>query len=146
MRRNRVLVILAALLLAVVCFLVFHLYYQSVHETLSQFQENQLLYAKHLSNQIQFYIQNRSRGLRALSSFGSLQKGDVQQMKSDIQDYAKQIEKVYVRAVSLYDEQGTVAYSTDPKIIGFKEPENPFFLWAQRSEKQGQNLTDVCLS
>ena len=144
MRQNRVFIILTALLLAVVFLLGFHLYNEGIQKVLSQFQENQLSYAKHLSNQIQFFIQARSRGLRALSSFASLQNGDVKQQRSDIQAYAKQIEKVYVRTISLFDELGTVVYSTDPDTIGLKKSESPFFVWAQKSENRDKiSLTPV---
>ena len=62
MKRNRVLIALTAFLLGVVSLLTFHLHYEGIKEVLSQFQKGQLSYAKHLSNQIQFYIQARIAG------------------------------------------------------------------------------------
>lgn len=133
-------------LLAVVSLLIFHLHYESTRAVLSEFQRDQLSYAKHLSNQIQFYIQARSRGLRALSSFASLQSGDARQQRLDIQTYAKQLEQVYVKAVSLYNEMGTVVYSTDPHTIGTNERWSNFFVWAQKNENKGKTfLTPVFL-
>jgi hypothetical protein len=79
MKRNWILLTLTGFLLAVVSLLTYHLHDEGTQEVLSQFQEHQLSYAKHLSNQIQFFMQARSRGLRALSSFPSLQYGDVRQ-------------------------------------------------------------------
>ena len=123
MRQNWIVVTLAGILLAVVSLLTLHLHYEGIEEVLSQFQGHQLSYAKHLSNQIQFFIQARSRGLRALSSFPSLQYGDIKRQRLDIEAYANQIERVYVKTVSLLGELGTVAYSTDPNTIGLKKGE-----------------------
>ena len=138
MRRNRILIVLAGLLLGAVTLLILRLHYTGMEEVLSQFQEHQLSYAKDLSNHIQFYIQGRSRGLKALSSFPSLQQGDARQMKADIEAYAKQIEEVYVKAISLYNELGTVVYSTDPDAIGLKKGKEAFFAWAKRGENRGK--------
>ena len=121
MKRNWVLAILAAFLLVIVSLLAFHLHYEGIREVRSQFERYQLSYAKHLSNQIQFYIQARSRALKALSSFASLQFGEATQLKLDIDAYAKQIRRVYVKEISLYDRSGMAVYSTDPATIGLKK-------------------------
>ena len=134
MTRNRVLILLSAFLLAVVSLLIFHLHRQATQEVLSQFHERQLSYAKRLSTQIQFYFQARSRGLRALSSFVSLQHAESDRQKLDIAAYARQIDSVYVKAVSLYSAQGNVIYSTDSETIGAYMGNSTFFLWAQKRE------------
>lgn len=136
MKRKWVLIALTAFLLTVVSLLTFHLYHRSTREVLSQFQGHQLAYAKHLSNQIQYFIQARSQGLRALSSFASFQSGDVKQQRLDIQAYAQQMKKIYVKTISLYNELGRVVYSTDPATIGLKGRESPIFLWSQKSENK----------
>ena len=138
MRRNWILVVTAALFLAAVSLLTLRLHYRGIGEVLSQFQEQQLSYAKDLSNHVQFYIQTRSRGLKALSSFPSLQYEDVPQLKVDIEAYAKQIREVYVKAISFYNEKGAVVYSTDPGAMGLKGDREGFFAWANKSENRGR--------
>ena len=136
MTRNRVLIMLSAFLLVIVSLLTFHLHRQATQEVLAQFRERQLSYAKRLSTQIQFYFQARSRGLRALSSFVSLQNTDYGRQRLDIAAYARQIDRVYVKAVSLYSAQGRVIYSTDPETIGVDTSNSRFFLWAQERENR----------
>lgn len=144
MKRNRVLVALTAVLLAVVSLLTLHLHYEGIQEVLSQFEKDRLSYAKHLSNQIRFYIQARSRGLRALSSFASLQYGDRNRQRLDIEAYANKIERVYVNSISLYNESGAVVYSTVRESIGLKKKESEFFAWAQKRENRDHlSLTPV---
>ncbi len=137
MTRNRVLIILSAFLLVVVSLLTFHVYRQGTQEVLSQFRERQLSYAKRLSTQIRFYFQARARGLRALSSFVSLQRADYGRQRLDIAAYARQIDSVYVKAVSLYSVQGKVIYSTDPETMGVDVGGSEFFLRAQKRENRG---------
>ena len=144
MKQNRILISLTVSLLVVVSLLIFYLHYAGSQAVLSEFQRDQLSYAKHLSNQIQFYFKARSRGLRALASFASFQSGDARQQRLDIQSYAKQLEHVYVIAVSLYDERGRVIYSTAPHTIGDREKWENFFVWAKENENKSKtSLTPV---
>ena len=146
MKRNWVLIGLTVVLLAAVSLLTLHLHYEGIREVVSQFEKDRLSYAKHLSNQIQFYIQARSRGLRALSSLASLQTGGLDKKRLDIESYANKIEKVYVNAISLYNESGALVYSTDWKSAGSKKRENNFFAWAQKSENRGHISLTPALS
>jgi signal transduction histidine kinase len=140
MKRNWVLAALAAFLLLVVSLLAFHLHYEGIQEVRSQFEKHQLSYANHLANQIQFFIQARSRGLKALSSFASLQFGEATQLKLDMNAYAKEIGNVYVKQTSLYDKTGMAVYSTDPATIGLKKGKDKFFVWARRGENRDRIL------
>ena len=125
--------------------LTFHLHSEGIRGVLSQFQEHQLSQAKHLSHQIQFFIQARTRGLRALASFSSLNHGDVGQQRRDIQTYAKQIEKVYVKEISLHKE-GTSVYSTDPNTIGSSKERHFILCLGTKEENKGKiSLTPVFL-
>ena len=135
---------MTVLLLTVASLLTFYLHYQGSQEVLSEFQKDQLSYANHLSNQIKFYFQARSRGLKALSSFPSFQSGNAKQQRLDIQTYAKQLEQVFVKAVSFYNEMGTAVYSTEPRLLGGKERWSNFFVWAQQNENKDKTfLTPV---
>ncbi len=136
MKRSRILFFLAAFVLGTVSLLIFHLYYQGSQEVLLRFEKHQLLYANHLSNQIQFYLQARSRGLEALSSFASIQHGNLEQLGPDIEAYARQIETVYVKGITLYDAAGRLVYSTYRSVVGESGDDSPFYVWAKKSENK----------
>jgi signal transduction histidine kinase len=140
MKRNSILILLTVSLLVVVSLLILYLHYEGTQTVLSDFQRNQLSYGKHLSNQIRFYFQARARGLSALSLFDSFQSGNARRQRLDIQAYAKQLEQVYVKAVSLYDERGGATYSTGPHIIGDREKWEDFFAWAKRNENKSKTF------
>src|SRR5512136_226831 len=146
MKRNWVLITLAGFVLAVVSFLTFHLHEGGTEAILFQFQQRQLAYAKHLSNQIRFYIQARSRGLIALSGFPSVQYSDVKQRRAYIQAYARERERIYIKAIYLYDDRGSLAFSTDPETVGQDRHESPFFIWARKRENKGKILLSPLIS
>jgi PAS domain S-box-containing protein len=138
MKRNWVLITSTVLLLVLVSLLTFHLHGENTEVILSQFQQRQLSYAKHLSNQIRFFIQARQRGLIALSGLPSVQYGDVKQQRADLQAYARERERIYVKAIYLYDERGRFAFSTDPETAGQDGHESPFFIWARSRDNKGK--------
>ena len=132
MKRNWVLVTMVALLLGTVFFFAFRLYSKGVREVLSQFQRHQLEHAEHVSKQIRFFIQARVQGIRALSSFPSLQYGDVEQLKADIQAYSREIESVHVKRITVYNDLGTAVDSTNPNPLPLREAESAVFAWAKQ--------------
>jgi PAS domain S-box-containing protein len=138
MKQNWILITSTGLLLILVSLLTFNLHGENTEAILSQFQQRQLSYAKHFSNQIRFFIQARSRGLIALSGFPSVQDGDIKQQRADLQAYARDRERIYVKAIYLYDERGRFAFSTDPETVGHDGHESPFFIWARRKENKGK--------
>ena len=140
MKRNRILVALSAFVLIVVSLLILHLYYQGTRELLSRFRERRLSYAKHLSNQIQFYFQARASELRAVSSLSSLKEGPLDRQKTDIDAYAKQMDKIYVKGVSLFDAEGKAVYCSDPEMLGKSAIDTNVFRWAQERENRGKVL------
>jgi len=138
MKRNNIFAALAVLALAVVLLLGLRLYFRGTEEFLSKFRERQLSYAKHLSSQMQFYFQGRARGLRALSSFESVQEGHPDRRGLDLEEYARQIEKVYVKAVSLLDADGEVVYSTHAETIGEGSAYGSILNWARDMNNAGK--------
>jgi PAS domain S-box-containing protein len=146
MKQNWVLIVLTALLLSVASLLILYLHYQGIQEVLSQFQGQQLSQAKNLSNQIRFFLQARSRGLRALSSFASFQYGDLQQQRTDIESYTKQITQVYVMKAFLCGPEGIISYSTDPKEIGMKRQDHHVLAWARQEEHRDRILLSPVFS
>ena len=121
-----------------VSLLTFHLYHQGIQAVLSQIQEQQLSYADHLSSQIRFFFQARSRGLRAISSLPSIRGTQPENQKRDIEAYSREISKVYVRAVTLYDIHGKAIYSTDPGITGITTADSKLLQWAREKENVGR--------
>ena len=131
---------MAVLLLGVVTLLTLRLHREGIGEVLTRFEEHQTALAQHLSNQIRLFTQARSRELRTLASFPSLQSGDAQRARARIQVFARQIEGVYVRGISLCNESTALVYSTDPAPPSLREAENKVLAWAKDPKNKDQFL------
>jgi len=140
MKQHKILVSLTIFLLVVASLLILYLHHEGSQAVLSDFHKDQLSYAKHLSNQIRFYLQARSRGLKALASFASFQTGDRLQQKLDIQTYAEELEQVYVKAVSVYDAQARLVYSTVPRALDHGGNSENIFLWVKEKKNKGKTF------
>jgi len=140
MKRNWLRVALAGALLAVGPLLILHLYYGGVQEVLSQFRDLQISYANHFSKQIQFFIEGHCRELRDLSSFPSIQRGRLRQLGSDLETYARQIDRTYVKGISLYDDSGKRVCATGETANDSMPGGYRFFPWAKREENREKIL------
>jgi PAS domain S-box-containing protein len=141
MKTNWVIIALAVLVSLVVVIFITRLHKESEREVLIQFQEHQLSHAEQLASQLKFLLQSHSRSLQVLSSVASsLRYGDPQQKRADIWAVSKRLETVSVESVSVYDETGTIVYSTDDHSIGSNYGRSDFFAWAKKRENRGKVL------
>ncbi len=129
-----------ALVFIGVFLLIVDLHRTSEKEVLSQFQEHQLIHARHLAGQINSYFENCLSGLQALSSFPSLQNVEPMERRTDLEAYLRQMKKVHVKAISVLEERGIVVESTDPKSQSLDFGSRDFFTWAKKKENQGKVL------
>jgi two-component system sensor histidine kinase UhpB len=138
MKRNVIIIVSMAFVFVVICLLIVDLHRLSEKEVVSQFQEHQLSHARYLAGQIKSYFESRQSGLRAFSSFPSLQYSDPIERGAYIEAYLRQLKKVHVKAISVLDERGTIIDSTDPKNRGLNLAQRDFFSWAKKKENRGK--------
>lgn len=123
--------------LLVVFLLIVDLHETAKKEVLSRFQEHQVLHALRVASQIETYLLDKSRELQMLSSI-ALQSGSAEHTSSDMKAYFQQMEKEYVKDISIYDERGTVTYSTDSSVKGLNFDHQGFFASARKTESRGK--------
>lgn len=138
MQRPLVIIAATALVIMAVGLLTIHLHNENKKEVLSQLQHHQLSHARHLAKQIESFFWNYSQILQGLSSFGSFQQDSTKGMIVYIQASFKQQEKAIIRSASLYDEFGTITYSTEGKMIGLNGSQSDFFSWAKKVGSKGK--------
>jgi len=138
MKRNAIVIACMVFIFVVTCLLTIDLHRTSEKEVVSQFQEHQLIHARHLAGLIRSYFESRLSGLQALSSFPSLRNGEPMERRTDIEAYLQQLKKVHVKAVSVLEQRGIVIESTDQKSQGLDFGSRDFFLWAKKNENQGK--------
>jgi PAS domain S-box-containing protein len=140
MRRNWIIIGLSGFLLVIVL-LALHLHHSSGKEVLSQFEDHQFLHAQNIAQKIESMLLSQSRELRTLSVLISPQEVDREQGRVRIEILSKQLEKAYVKGISLYNESGKFIYSTTS--LGrenLKDGENNLLSWAKKRESRGRVL------
>lgn len=138
MKRNLSIIVLTVAVLIAVIYLAFNIHQTSKNELLFQVQDHQLLLARDIAHQIEMFLDSRSRGIQGISTLPSLQHHDIKQMEVEIQRYFAFLRKVRTKAISVYDENGTIIYSTSASAIGLNYAQCGFFIWAKKGENKGK--------
>ncbi len=135
-----IVVIVTSVLLLTAAALLLDLHKASEREVVSRSHAHQTMMVRQLAQEIQQYLRARSQGTQVLSTFASVQHRDMKKMVADIQDYFQYVKKSHVKAISVYDEKGTIIYSTTKDAIGRNYAECDFFQWAARKENRGKQF------
>ncbi|MBZ5534349.1 MAG: PAS domain S-box protein [Acidobacteriia bacterium] len=138
MRRSIGIIALTIGALLAVTLLAFHLHQRSTEEVVSGFQDQQLLMARHVANQIASYLRDRSQRVRLLSTLASSKPLDLDRLSKNIDDYFQYVKTKSVKAITVYDEAGRVIYSVSSSVATRKDAPAELLAWARRPENQGK--------
>lgn len=139
-KSNLIIVIVTFVVLLAVAALLLDLHKASEREVMSRFHAHQATKVRQLAHEMEHYLRARSEGAQVLSRFASLQHRDLKKMAADIQEYFNSVKKDHVKAISVYDEKGTIIYSTTKDAIGRSDANSDFFQWARREENKGKQF------
>ncbi len=140
MRRNLTVVILASVVLLLIISLALHLHRQSKKEVVSQFNEHQLDLARQLARGLESHFRAYSVTIHLLTSLASVQHHDSEQMPEDIGRNFEHVREIHARAISVYDEKGTIVFSTLPVANGLNDGRSKFFEEVKKKENKGKIL------
>jgi PAS domain S-box-containing protein len=138
--KTKLIFIVTAVILIVSVIILYNLYLSSKKEVVRRFKTEQVLDARRLASKIESFLHNRSEEVNSLSFFPSLQNSDMKKMVSDVQRYLGFEKNNHVKAVSVYNENGTIIYSTTKEAIGRNYKELDFFQWAKKKENKGKQF------
>ncbi|MGB7621271.1 MAG: PAS domain S-box protein [Terriglobia bacterium] len=136
MRRSFWIIALTGVALLAIALLAFHLHDRSKQEVASRFQDQQLLMALHVANQIESSLRDRSQRVRLLSTLPSSQTQEIEHLKGSIDDYFQYVKAKSVKSISVYDGSGTIIYSTSKSLIGNNDAQAGIFSWARQPENR----------
>jgi PAS domain S-box-containing protein len=140
MKLNTLIIILTIILVFIVTFLLFGLHNSSKKEVIKRVYDQQFVAALQLSREIESYLGDRARRIDVLSSFSVIQNHDLEEMPAILQEYFEYEKKDHVNTLSVYDEHGTIIYSTNKNDIGQNYADNDFFFWAKNEENKDQQF------
>ncbi len=138
--KSKLIVIATAVILIATVILLFYLHSSSEKEVVQRFQAEQLLDSRRLAREIELYLHDRAQEVNSLSSFPSLQNHEMKKMTADIKMVFNFEKNNHVKAVSVYNEKGTILYSTTKDAIGRNYQRLDFFQWAAKKENKGKQF------
>ena len=138
MKRNLFVIILTSVVLLLITSLGLHLHQQSKKEVLSQFNEHQLDLARQVARELESHFRAYSVCIHFLSSLASLQYHDSKQIPTDIQKNFEYVRGIHAQAISVYDEKGTIIFSTLPRSIGLNEGRSKSFEELKKKGNKGK--------
>jgi PAS domain S-box-containing protein len=138
MKRNLTIIVLTALLCLVVIYLTARNYSAGERERVAEFQKHQVSHARHVADQIESFLWGQTRALQALLPFMPSRDYFLKAAPSDIRAYSREMEKKYIRAISLYDVSGRVLYSTEEAPPALKGGEDDPLAWAMQGGHRGE--------
>lgn len=138
--KSKLIIIAAAVIFITTVVLLYYLHLDSEKEIVHRFQAEQLLDARRLAREMELYLHDRAQGVNILSSFPSLQNRDMKKMAADIQTFFDYVKKNHIKAVSVYDEKGTIIHSTTKESVGRNYAECDFFHWAVKKENKDKQF------
>jgi PAS domain S-box-containing protein len=140
MKLKSSIIIFTIIILSIVTYLLFGLHNASKEEVTKRIVSQQYVAAQQLSREIESYLRGRTRGVEVLSSFSVIQNRDFDKMSVVLQEYFEYVKKDHVNSLSVYDENGTIIYSTNKNKLGQKYADSDFFLWATKKENKDKQF------
>lgn len=140
MKRNLIVIILTSVVLLLIVSLALHLHQQSKKEVLLQFNEHQLDLARQVARELESHFRAYSVCIHFLSCLASLQYHDSKQIRKDIQKNFEHVREIHAQAISVYDEKGTIVFSTLPRLIGLNDGRSKSFEEVKKKENKGKIL------
>ncbi|MHB8581413.1 MAG: sensor histidine kinase [Ignavibacteriaceae bacterium] len=137
MKSRLIFLIPIIVLIATISFLIF-LHTKNKEEVIKFFQTEQVADSHQLAREIKSYLNNRAKELNSLSSLTSLQNPNMEEMASDVKTYFDYEKNNQIKAISVFDENGKVIYSTNKSSIGRNYKGSDFIHWAENKGNRGK--------
>ncbi len=120
--------------------LLVKLHHSTKKEVVERFQSQQLFAAKQLSKEIETSLQNETQTVEKLSSLAPLKNNNINQIAAAVQEYFENFKKENIRSISVYNEKGTIIYSTLKEAVSLKQDDAQFYKWGIQRENKGKQL------
>ena len=138
--KSKLTIAFTVIIFAITIFLLIELHNSVQKEIVQRFQSQQLFTANQLSKELESRLRDESRAIEVLSSLTVLNNEKNGAASDAVQKYLEYLKKDHINSISIYDEKGTLIYSTLKGPIPVKHDVGKFFTWARQSENKGKQL------
>ena len=136
MKRSWQIISLTTVVLLTVLLLGARLHYSSRNEVIARFQEQQLLHAHHVAERIEHFFEGYAQISETFSALISYQHESMSELRRDLHAYSLEMERNFMKKISLYDAHGRIVYSTDQDTVGLHDGKNEIFVWCRNPENK----------
>ena len=140
MKSNYIIIIFAIIVFFIVTYLLFRLHSSSKEEVINRINGQQLIAAHQLTREIESYLRARTRKVEILSSYSAMKNLDLEKLPIIIEEYFEYEKEDRVNTISVFDENGTIIYSTNKKEVGHNYSDSDFFNWASKIENKDKQF------
>ncbi len=135
--KSKLIVIVPIILLIITIFFLISQHNKSKQKVVQLFQAEQLTDSRQLSRELKNYIKYRTQEVNSLTSLPSVQSHKMKELDTDVQAFFASEKDKHVKAVTVFDENGSIIYSTDNEGIGRNFKDFNFFKWASKIGNKG---------
>ncbi len=138
--KSRLTIIITAGVFLIVTLLLIGLHVTTKDEVVKRFQSRQLITANQLSNEIKSCLQNQTRSLEILSSLSAIKNDQSEAITKSLNEYFEYLKSDHLKSINIYDEKGTIKYSTIHDVISLNHSNQKFFSWYNQKENRNKQL------
>jgi len=140
MKSNFIIASLTLLILTIFSLLLYDLHSSADTEIINRFNAQQLTAVNQITRELESFLSKNSDGLKMLSTLSSFQHLDMQFLVPDIQNYFEHARQHSVTAISVYNSQGKIIYSTTKSAMGRNYRQLDYFQWAAKEANKGKQF------
>ncbi|MCK9424733.1 MAG: PAS domain S-box protein [Ignavibacteriaceae bacterium] len=120
--------------------LLFILHNSVQKEIVERFQAQQLFTTKQLAKELEVYLQNETQSVGKLASSTFLKSNNINQISATVQEYSENYKKEHIRSICVFNEKGSIIYSTLKEAVSLEHSDAQFYKWGRQKENKGEQF------
>jgi PAS domain S-box-containing protein len=129
--KSKLIIFISFIILIVTNYLLLKQYHNTKNEITARFAQEQVSTATLIGHEIESFLNNRSTSLNVYTTFSEIQYKNRDKISETVEKIFSYLKKHHVKSISVFDEKGTIIYSTANQVIGKHFSKSDFFQWAR---------------
>ncbi|MDP3148773.1 MAG: PAS domain S-box protein [Ignavibacteria bacterium] len=138
--KSKFIIVLTISILTITTLLLLGLHNSTKQEVIQRFQSRQLATAHQLSKDIETYLRDESRAVASLSTLPVIKNKKTDLAGNTVHKYFESLKIDHIKSISIYDEKGTIIYSTLKDVVSLDQSDTKFFEWAAQRKNKGKQF------
>ena len=136
--KSKLTILLTVVVLTITTLLLIGLHNSTKEEVIERFQLRQLVTANNLSRHVESYLNRQTNMVEVLASLPALRTKKQDILSGVVNEYFSNLKRDHIKSISIYDEKGTVIFSTLKEAVALNHTNSKFFSWSVKKENKGK--------